>query len=107
MSDEYGRLCVDSARPPRFIIGRDSDGRWVVCDRRALCGGSFVNREDAVRYARFESEGIPGQVTLSSDIVHFEVAPRRAPGGHGCRAKGDQTSNDDQVGDASGRREVA
>jgi hypothetical protein len=107
MSDECGKLCADPARPPRFVVGPDGDGHWVVWDRRALCGGSFVNREDAVRYARFESEGTPGQVTLSSDVVHLEVAPRRASGSLDSQVEDNATLNDDRVGDASGRRKAA
>jgi hypothetical protein len=107
MSDECGKLCADLAKPPRFVVGPDGDGHWVVWDRRALCGGSFVNRDDAVRYARFESEGSAGQVTLSSDIVHFEVAPRSAPGSLDSPAEDNATSNDDRVGDAIDRRKAA
>lgn len=107
MSDDYGILRADLARPSRFVVGRDGNGHWVVWDRRALCGGSFVNREDAIRYARFESEGMPGDVAFSNDVVHFEVTLGRAPGGLGPHAEGNETSNAEQVGDAPGRRKAA
>jgi hypothetical protein len=107
MSDEREKLCGDRARRSRFAVGRDGDGHWVAWDRLALCCGSFVNREDAVRYARFESEGLAGQLTLSSDVVHFEVTPRRMRGGLDSRAEADETSNDEQAVDASGRRKAA
>jgi hypothetical protein len=52
-----------SPAAPTFLIGQDSEGRWVVQDRRGLCGGLFVNREEAIRYAMFES-GLKPQATL-------------------------------------------
>jgi hypothetical protein len=35
---------------PRFLIGRDSRGRWVVQDQWHLSGGRFIERADAIRY---------------------------------------------------------
>jgi hypothetical protein len=107
MSDGYEELCGDQARLSRFVVGQDGDGHWVVWDRLALCGGSFVNRGDAVRYARFESEGSAGQVTLSSDVVRFEVTPRRLRGSHDSLTENNEPSNDEQAADALGRRKAA
>jgi hypothetical protein len=35
-------------KPPLFMIGKDSQGRWVVQDEQGLCGGLFVDRTQAV-----------------------------------------------------------
>ncbi|THD49664.1 MAG: hypothetical protein E7774_00790 [Bradyrhizobium sp.] len=107
MSDERGVLRADSARLSRFIVGPDGDGHWVVRDRRALCGGLFVNREDAVRYAKFESDGIADQVTLADKDVHFEVTPRTALDSLGSCAEGDDTAIDGHAGQAFARGKAA
>ena len=46
-----------SSRLPRFLIGKDSRGRWVAQDQRGLCSGLFLSRTEAIRYAMFERDG--------------------------------------------------
>jgi hypothetical protein len=55
-----------------FLIGKDSQGNWVVQDQRGLCGGLFLSRAEALRYAMFESTGhsqavimVPGTLELN------------------------------------------
>jgi hypothetical protein len=55
------------SRDSRFVIGRDSRGRWVVCDRRGLVGGLFTDRDSAVHFAVFESDHAPGAVCCVPD----------------------------------------
>lgn len=38
-----------------FHIGRDTRGRWVVQDSDHLCGGLFVSRAAALKFALAES----------------------------------------------------
>jgi len=38
-----------------FYIGKNSRGHWVVQDQNHTCGGLFVDRAEAVRYAMFEN----------------------------------------------------
>ena len=52
----------DKGEPPStarakslFRIGRNSRGNWVVQDQTGLCGGMFVNRTEAVKFAMFEN----------------------------------------------------
>ena len=35
----------------RFIVGRNLDGCWVVCDRQRLVGGRFADRASAIHFA--------------------------------------------------------
>jgi hypothetical protein len=57
---------------PRFLVGKDSRGRWVVQDRRGLCSGLFVNRTDAIRYAMFESGRRPQAVIMVPGVIELE-----------------------------------
>jgi hypothetical protein len=42
-----------STRPLQFLIGKNSRGNWVVQDERGLCGGLFVDRVEALKFAMF------------------------------------------------------
>jgi hypothetical protein len=50
-----------------FRIERDRLGHWVVSERSGLAGGVFHNREDAFRFALFES---------GEDASHVHLATR-------------------------------
>lgn len=41
----------------RFIVGRDSFGRWVALERQGRGGGFFRTLDDAVNYAKAECGG--------------------------------------------------
>ena len=43
------------SKPSLFMIGKNSRGHWVVQDQQHLCGGLFVNRAEALRFAMFEN----------------------------------------------------
>ena len=52
------------ANASSFFIGRDSRGNWVVQDEQRLCGGLFVDRAEAVRFALFENGNRPQAVIM-------------------------------------------
>ena len=52
------------SRVPVFFIGRDSRGNWVVQDEHRLCGGLFVDRAEALRFALFENGNRPQAVIM-------------------------------------------
>jgi hypothetical protein len=60
---------LGSAAPPRFLVGRDAEGRWLALEAEGRGGGIFRSREAAWRYARGETGGRPGAVTLSSQAL--------------------------------------
>ena len=62
-----------SPSAPTFLIGQDSQGRWVVQDRRGLCGGLFVNREEAIRYAMFESGLEPRAALMVPGVLELDL----------------------------------
>jgi hypothetical protein len=67
--------------PRLFRVGRDSRGNWVVQDRKGLCGGLFVNRADAVKFAMFENGNCPQAVIMVPGILELDLSnkPRARP----------------------------
>lgn len=66
------RSCSNAAL---FMIGKDSQGHWVVQDQRGLCGGLFVDRTEALRFALFENGNRPQAIimvpgTFELDMTH-------------------------------------
>ena len=62
---------MDRSEPPSrlqsncsFFVGRNSRGHWVVRDQRGLCGGLFISRAEAVRFALFENGHRAEAVTM-------------------------------------------
>lgn len=56
-----------------FFIGRNSRGNWVVQDQRRTCGGLFVDRTEAVRYALFENGHRPHAVIMVSNTMELDL----------------------------------
>lgn len=56
------------------MIGRDSRGHWVAQEQRGLRGGLFVNRTEAVKYAKFESFNYPHAVVVVSGVLELDTA---------------------------------
>jgi hypothetical protein len=64
-----------SMRIPRFLVGRDRRGNWVVQDQTGLRGGLFVSQADALRFVRAESGNRPQAFVLTNDALELEMAP--------------------------------
>jgi hypothetical protein len=60
--------------PRLFQIGRDSHGNWVVQDRQGLCGGLFVSRAEAVKFAMFENGNCPQAVIMVPGILELDMS---------------------------------
>ena len=57
-----------------LLLGRDSRGHWVVQDPRHQCGGLFLNRADAVKFALFDYDNNrPRAVILVPGILELDV----------------------------------
>jgi hypothetical protein len=66
-----------SSAPSRlFRIGRDSHGNWVAQDQQGLCGGLFVNRADALKFAMFENGNCPQAVIMVPGILELDMNSR-------------------------------
>jgi len=59
--------------PRLFRIGRDSHGNWVVQDQEGLCGGLFVDRAEAVKFAMFENGNRPQAVIMVPGILELDM----------------------------------
>jgi len=62
------------AKAPLFFIGCDSHGNWVVQDERRLCGGLFVNRTEALKFAMFENGGRPQAVVMVPGVFELDMS---------------------------------
>ena len=69
-------LSAVHAAPPnrQFLIGRNSRGQWVVRDERGLCGGLFVNRNEALHFAMFENGNRPQAVVMVPDGLELNMS---------------------------------
>ncbi len=50
---------------PRFTIGSNSAGRWVVNDREGRVGGIFVSRDAALHFAVEECDHDLSQISFA------------------------------------------
>jgi hypothetical protein len=65
---------VPSASSSLFLIGKDRGGHWVVQDQRGLCGGLFVNRTEAMKYALFENGHHPEAIVMVPGFFELDLA---------------------------------
>ena len=56
-----------AATQPRFTIGRDRRGTWIVQDRQGLVGGLFANEAAALHFAVEESNYNPADICRAPD----------------------------------------
>jgi hypothetical protein len=80
------------ARSSMFMIGKNSRGNWVVQDQRGTCGGLFVDRIKALRFALFENGNNPQAVVMVPGVLELNtsghpLASRSFPVNHGARRK--------------------
>ena len=64
----------DGAPANIFLVGRDSRGHWVVQDERGLCGGLFVDRNKAIRFAMDETGKRPQAIKMVSGILELDMS---------------------------------
>jgi hypothetical protein len=59
-----------------FLIGQNSHGQWVVQDRRGLCGGLFVDRAEALKFAMFETGHRPQAVIMVPGGLELDLSAK-------------------------------
>jgi hypothetical protein len=79
---------MDKAEPlaaPRanslFRIGKNRRSQWVVQDQSGLCGGLFVSRAEAVKFAMFENGNRPQAVIMVPGILELDMSGKPRAGG--------------------------
>jgi hypothetical protein len=72
---------MDQAEPPStghanslFRIGKNRRGQWVVQNQSGLCGGLFVSRAEAVKFAMFENGNRPQAVIMVPGILELDMS---------------------------------
>ena len=65
-----------------FRIGKNSRGNWVVQDQSGLCGGLFVDRAEAVKFAMFENGNLPQAVIMVPGILELDMGGKPRVGGN-------------------------
>ena len=63
---------ASAANSSCLFIGQDRGGHWVVKDAQSLCGGLFVNRNEAIRFAMYECQRRPQSVIMLPDGLELE-----------------------------------
>jgi hypothetical protein len=64
--------------PPIFMIGCNSRGNWVAQEKSGTRGGLFINRAEALKYARFESGNYPHAVVMVSGTLELDTSSTTA-----------------------------
>jgi hypothetical protein len=66
------------SRTLNFLIGKDSHGNWVVQDEKGICGGLFVDRKEALKFAMFENGNRPQAVVMVPGVFELDMSRNAA-----------------------------
>ena len=69
-----------SRSAPLYLVGKNSRGQWVVQEQGGLCGGLFVSRAEAVKYAMYETGRRPQAVIMVPGILELKLNGKRTTG---------------------------
>ena len=102
------------SKSPLFLIGKDSHGNWVVQDQSGLCGGLFVDRAEALKFAMFENGNRPQAVIMVPGVLELDMSakpsrasaprPTRRPLFSGSRSDAHSPSTSNQIVHLTGDR---
>ena len=57
-----------------FRVGRNSHGHWVVQNHHGLCGGLFIDRTEALKFAMFENGNHAEAVIMVPEILELDMS---------------------------------
>lgn len=58
---------IDPAPAVTLLVGPDTHGHWLVQERDGALEGSFVSREAALHFARWERHAYPAAIVTLTD----------------------------------------
>jgi hypothetical protein len=61
------------SKSPVFLVGKNRRGNWVVQDVEGLCGGFFVDREQALKFVRLEA-GRRAAVSMVAGTLELDMS---------------------------------
>ena len=64
------------SKPSLFMIGQDGQGNWVVQDQTGGRGGIFVDRIQALKFARSENGNQPPAFVIVSGVLELDLTDR-------------------------------
>ena len=67
-------LTVKGLESPLFLVGKDSHGNWVARDQSGLCGGLFVGRDEALKFARAENGNRPQAIVMVDEVLELDMS---------------------------------
>jgi hypothetical protein len=70
----------EGCQSPLFLVGKDSHGNWVVQNQSGLSGGLFVSRDEALKFAMFESGGRPQSVMTMPGVFELNMNSKLSAG---------------------------
>jgi hypothetical protein len=82
MIDGENNKDISADEPPSrlhafpMLIGRNGRGQWVVRSQDGRCGGLFINRTEALRFALFENGHRPDAVIMVGNLELTMTDPR-------------------------------
>jgi hypothetical protein len=60
-----------------FLLGQDSRGHWVIQDEAHRCGGLFINRAEALKFALFENGNRPQGIVPVAGVLELQMKEDR------------------------------
>jgi hypothetical protein len=80
-SDQVQARAEDQIRSERslFLVGKNSRGHWVVRNQSGRCGGLFVGRAEAIKFALSQNGNRPEAVIATAGVLELDMARSLRP----------------------------
>jgi len=64
---------MQTQTPPRFLIGQDGRGNWIAQKQHGRCGGIFVSRAAALKFALLENGNRPEAIIAVPGVLELDL----------------------------------
>jgi hypothetical protein len=72
--DNEFRVPLSKSAQSVFRVGVDGRGNWVALNQDGRCGGLFVGRHEAIRFALSQNGNQKNQIVLVETPLHLDLA---------------------------------